>query len=175
MAEPDEQETRAKTFLRDWQTRKEQYENHWPSKVAEESLQVENGLAAAFDASLAERKQRMAALHTAISAAKDEQEADRLCGNLLDEKGMAEKLLQALSDRIRSKYDVDNPSAASGDVTAPGAPGPDVEVISVSSDADDTEDDDDGVSDDGSPVAPSGAATGNTGTRASRRSLMSCC
>jgi hypothetical protein len=171
MAEPDEQEARAKTFLRDWLVRKAQYENHWPSIIAKECKHVENNLAVAFDAALAEQKQSMAAVHTAISTAEDEHEANRLCGDLLDESGMAEKLLQALSDRIRAKYGVEDRSAVSGDVAVAV---PDVELVSTSSDTDDSDGNDDGGSDDGSAYAPNGATTRDTTRASSRRTLASC-
>ncbi|KAK4126829.1 hypothetical protein N657DRAFT_177490 [Parathielavia appendiculata] len=142
MAESDNRETRVKALIRCWQVQEKAYQNHWPSAIAELENDADKGLAATLDASFTKRKRAMEDVYTAISVTIDEHQARALCGDRLDEKRLAEKHIQAVSNyirRFRAQYGMEDSPTAPGDVSVL-----DVDIISISSDSDHAPSPDDG-------------------------------
>jgi hypothetical protein len=91
--------------LRDWQVISD---NHWCTMAVEELKRVDSAFDTAIDTcttaitqAITHGKGIMADLHAAISTATNEQQANALCGEMLNEKRMAERLQRALHDRLQ--------------------------------------------------------------------------
>jgi hypothetical protein len=109
MARAGGQVRAVRRLLRDWQVISD---NHWCTMAAEERKRVDSAFDTAIDTcttaitqAITHGKGIMADLHAAISTATNEQQANTLCGEMLDEKRMAERLQRALHDRLQGIYE----------------------------------------------------------------------